>query len=233
MLFDMGNREALLEGAKRCLLEKGYAKTTARDIADAAGVSLAAIGYHYGSKESLLEQAFMVAMEEWFADDEAEPEPGAERPEQTEPTERPRGEERAAPGEPGDQGRVGPLGTVPGRPSGSVEEFRAFFESVIATFPHQRPLLRLNLEMGLEGMNHPDLGAFMSSAMQLGREAFAISPGGLDPKRDGELAQQVGAFYSVLMTGIIAQYLMDRERFPTASDLAEGLRYIAERALKA
>ncbi len=68
----MGNREALLEGAKRCLIEKGYARTTARDIADAAGVSLAAIGYHYGSKESLLEQAFMAAMEEWFEDDEGD-----------------------------------------------------------------------------------------------------------------------------------------------------------------
>ena len=29
----MGNREDLLEGAKRCLLEKGYRATTARDIA--------------------------------------------------------------------------------------------------------------------------------------------------------------------------------------------------------
>ena len=73
MLFDMGNREALLDGAKRCLIEKGYSKTTARDIAEAAGVSLAAIGYHFGSKESLLEQAFMAAMEDWFDDDE----PGA------------------------------------------------------------------------------------------------------------------------------------------------------------
>ncbi len=35
--------------------DKGYARTTARDIATAAGVSLAAIGYHFGSKEELLE----------------------------------------------------------------------------------------------------------------------------------------------------------------------------------
>ncbi|MGH4006514.1 MAG: TetR family transcriptional regulator, partial [Pseudonocardiaceae bacterium] len=44
----MGNREDLLAGAKRCLYEKGYGRTTARDIAAAAGgVSLAAIGYHF------------------------------------------------------------------------------------------------------------------------------------------------------------------------------------------
>jgi AcrR family transcriptional regulator len=32
----MGNREALLEGARECLSERGYARTTARDIAAAA-----------------------------------------------------------------------------------------------------------------------------------------------------------------------------------------------------
>ena len=61
----MGNREDLLAGAKRCLYEKGYARTTARDIAGAAGVSLAAIGYHYGTKEALLNTALLQALEEW------------------------------------------------------------------------------------------------------------------------------------------------------------------------
>jgi AcrR family transcriptional regulator len=61
----MGNREDLLAGAKRCLLEKGYARTTARDIANASGVSLAAIGYHFGSKDTLLNQAMFEAMGEW------------------------------------------------------------------------------------------------------------------------------------------------------------------------
>src|SRR6266851_7134015 len=61
----MGNREDLLAGAKRCLLEKGYARTTARDIATASGVSLAAIGYHFGSKDVLLNQAMFEAIGEW------------------------------------------------------------------------------------------------------------------------------------------------------------------------
>ena len=61
----MGNREDLLAGAKRCLYEKGYAKTTARDIATASGVSLAAIGYHFGTKEALLGVALEQAIEEW------------------------------------------------------------------------------------------------------------------------------------------------------------------------
>ena len=61
----MGNREALLEGAKQCLYEKGYGRRTARDIAAASGVSLAAIGYHFGSKEALLNAALMQATMEW------------------------------------------------------------------------------------------------------------------------------------------------------------------------
>ncbi|MEV7419045.1 TetR/AcrR family transcriptional regulator [Streptomyces sp. NPDC089919] len=61
----MGHREDLLEGAKQCLVEKGFVRTTARDIVNASGANLASIGYHYGSKDALLTQAFIALMEEW------------------------------------------------------------------------------------------------------------------------------------------------------------------------
>jgi AcrR family transcriptional regulator len=61
----MGQREDLLAGAKQCLREKGYARTTARDITAASGASLAAIGYHFGSKEALLNAALIQANGEW------------------------------------------------------------------------------------------------------------------------------------------------------------------------
>jgi AcrR family transcriptional regulator len=61
----MGHREDLLDGAKRCLYEKGYARTTARDIVAASGTNLASIGYHYGSKENLLNAALMSATEDF------------------------------------------------------------------------------------------------------------------------------------------------------------------------
>ncbi|MET7392949.1 TetR/AcrR family transcriptional regulator [Dactylosporangium sp. NPDC005572] len=61
----MGNREKLLDGALQCLFEKGYAETTARDIATTAGVSLAAIGYHFGTTEALLNTVLYQAMERW------------------------------------------------------------------------------------------------------------------------------------------------------------------------
>ncbi|MEU0008535.1 TetR/AcrR family transcriptional regulator [Streptomyces sp. NPDC006314] len=59
----MGHREDLLEGAKRCLLEKGFARTTARDIVKESGTNLASIGYHYGSKDALLAQAYVSLVE--------------------------------------------------------------------------------------------------------------------------------------------------------------------------
>ncbi|TDC80277.1 TetR/AcrR family transcriptional regulator [Streptomyces hainanensis] len=61
----MGHREDLLVGAKRCLYQKGYARTTARDIVEASGANLASIGYHYGTKEALLNAAIMEALDEW------------------------------------------------------------------------------------------------------------------------------------------------------------------------
>ncbi|MFF9621217.1 TetR/AcrR family transcriptional regulator [Streptomyces griseosporeus] len=59
----MGHREDLLEGAKRCLLAKGFARTTARDIVKESGTNLASIGYHYGSKDALLAQAYVELVE--------------------------------------------------------------------------------------------------------------------------------------------------------------------------
>ena len=53
----MGHREMLLAAARRCLVERGYARTTARDLVAASGTNLASIGYHFGSKEALLAQA--------------------------------------------------------------------------------------------------------------------------------------------------------------------------------
>jgi AcrR family transcriptional regulator len=61
----VSHREDLLDGAVRCLREKGYARTTARDIVKASGTNLASIGYHYGSTEALLNAAVVRAMDDF------------------------------------------------------------------------------------------------------------------------------------------------------------------------
>ncbi|MEJ3652574.1 TetR/AcrR family transcriptional regulator [Actinomycetes bacterium KLBMP 9759] len=61
----MGHREDLLAGARRCLEARGYARTTARDLVAESGTNLASIGYHFGSKEALLNEAVADMFEDW------------------------------------------------------------------------------------------------------------------------------------------------------------------------
>ena len=63
---DNGHRERLLEAAIVCLQEKGYARTTARDLVAASGTNLASIGYYFGSKERLLDIAVGEAFQRWL-----------------------------------------------------------------------------------------------------------------------------------------------------------------------
>ncbi|HMD56575.1 MAG TPA: TetR/AcrR family transcriptional regulator [Solirubrobacteraceae bacterium] len=51
------NREQILEGTIACIQTRGVAATTTRDIAAAAGASLASIPYHFGSKDALMDEA--------------------------------------------------------------------------------------------------------------------------------------------------------------------------------
>ncbi len=46
-------REGILDAAMRGFADKGYAATSIREIAAAAGTNVASIGYHFGSKEGL------------------------------------------------------------------------------------------------------------------------------------------------------------------------------------
>lgn len=63
----MGQREHLLEGARTCLVERGFAHTTARDIvaATSGAANLASIGYHFGSKDALMNAAVIQLIDEW------------------------------------------------------------------------------------------------------------------------------------------------------------------------
>lgn len=61
----MGHKEDLLAAARRCLVTKGYARTTARDLVAESDTNLASIGYHFGSKDALLAEALGDAFVEY------------------------------------------------------------------------------------------------------------------------------------------------------------------------
>jgi AcrR family transcriptional regulator len=52
-------------GARQCIDQAGLARTTARDVATTSGVSLAAIGYHFGTTEALLREAVFAGLSDW------------------------------------------------------------------------------------------------------------------------------------------------------------------------
>jgi AcrR family transcriptional regulator len=60
-----GNREKLLQAAIACLRDRGYAETTARDLVAVSGANLASIGYHFGGKEALLNEAVAETTRAW------------------------------------------------------------------------------------------------------------------------------------------------------------------------
>ena len=53
-MVDQTTRKRILEATERIFAEKGYAAMTLREVTEAAGVNLAAVNYHFGSKEGLL-----------------------------------------------------------------------------------------------------------------------------------------------------------------------------------
>lgn len=183
----MGNREDLLEGAKQCLKTKGYARTTVRDIATAAGVSMAAIGYHYGSKEALMNAALGALTREW-------------------------GEEL---------GRA--LATAIPADAGPVERFQGVWEGVIESFAGSRPLWSATFEV-LGQLDQP-IREQLAAGLKEARPGLAEIFGGLD--QEDKEAVVVGSFYQSLLTGVMAQYLIDPDNAPTGADLARALRLIA------
>ena len=51
-------RERILDSAERLFMVHGYEGTSMRQITGEAGVNLAAVNYHFGSKESLMQEVF-------------------------------------------------------------------------------------------------------------------------------------------------------------------------------
>jgi AcrR family transcriptional regulator len=183
----VGNREKLLDGALACLYEKGYAHTTARDIVAAAGVSLAAIGYHFGTTEALLSAALVQAMQRWG--EELERVLVDERDRELTPERR----------------RV------------------AIWRRIIASVRSNRPLWGVQFELVNEIQRRPDLAERFAGAQTAGREGLAELFEGIDPAADPERAHRVGAVYQALLTGVVAQHLVDPAHALRAEDLADAV----------
>ncbi|MFJ8580926.1 TetR/AcrR family transcriptional regulator [Micromonospora sp. NPDC093277] len=225
----MGHREQLLAGAKRCLYERGYARTTARDIVTASGTNLASIGYHFGSKEALLTAAMIEAMDEWGDELEQAIAVAADAT----PLER--------------------LTAIWTGVSESVTRHRQLWAAsvdLLAQVDH-RPELRERLAAAmaagraafttvvLDGPGNGDTGDTAN-----GNDRANPNTNGRDPAdgtgsgaggraRDmaaGGPGSEVGDLVMTVIIGLTVQWLLDPERAPAATQLVQALRTLAATA---
>jgi AcrR family transcriptional regulator len=187
----MGHREQLLEGAKRCLLEKGFARTTARDIVAASNTNLGSIGYHFGTKDALMNAALVQATEEW----------GNEL-----------GQALAA--------NVNPDDTP-------LERFESVWTRVISMFEEQRQLWVAQFEIFSHLQHTPEMRPYFSAAQETARRSLATLLQLIDPHSDEKSVRSVGSFALAMLTGVIAQWLVDPDKAPNGADLATAIRAVA------
>ena len=195
----MGHREDLLAGAVRCLREKGYAHTTARDIVAASGTNLASIGYHYGSTKALLNAAVLAAMDEF-------------------------GEEMArAIGEPD----PGPSALEPGRlEQSALERFERFWTRVIDSFQASSQVWLATFDIFTVAQRDPEVRAAVAEGLEDGRKLWARLLYGVDDA-DEERMRAIGSLHQALVSGVLVQWLIDPARAPSAAELALGLQAVA------
>ncbi|MEJ8652993.1 TetR/AcrR family transcriptional regulator [Streptomyces sp. MS1.AVA.3] len=195
----MGHREDLLEGAKRCLLEKGYARTTARDIVAASGANLASIGYHYGSKDALMRQAIIASSEEWGASVAQVPAVG---------------------------GGAEARDTDP-RDADPLERFAAVWDAVLQRIATEREFIAAQVEvLGLLPRDTALREAIGEVLPEGGEGLVAVFEGVPDTEVDPEAARVVGSFYQALLTGLMVQSLLTPDAMPSGRDLATALRRV-------
>ena len=190
MLPVMGHREDLLAGAVRCLRDKGYAKTTARDIVAASGTNLASIGYHYGSVQALLNAAVIQAMDDF----------GAEMAQAMQGT-----------GEAG----LSTAGRLERSWTQLIDSFRTSREVWLATF-----------DIFAVAQRDPEVRAAVAEGLEDARIMWAQLIYGVDPA-DRDTARAVGSVHQALVSGFLAQWLIDPERAPAPAELVRGLRAIS------
>ena len=204
----MSHREDLLAGAVLCLREKGYARTTARDIVAASGTNLASIGYHYGSTEALLNAAVLRAMEDFGAEIARAMGSGDDTDDAD-----------ADDIDDADDGKAGD----------PLKRFERFWTYVIESFRVNTEVWMATFDVFSVAQRSPEVRTAIANGLEDGRLLWARFL--YEAEDDPATLRAVGSLYQALLSGVLVQWLVDPDRAPTAADLATALRSIATQSI--
>jgi AcrR family transcriptional regulator len=217
----VGHREDLLAGARRCLEKRGYARTTARDLVAESGTNLASIGYHFGSKEALLNEAIGESFQEWAGRvrelalsiepvSELASEPMSQRPRTArELASVPSTQRPAKPAERSEDERLSVLA--------------ASWEAMLTSFAEYRGLAVAFTEALAQAERQPALRAQLAAIYEQSRASVAEMISEAIGVPAGQ-ARALATFQIVICDGLLVQWLLDPDAAPSGSELTAALR---------
>jgi AcrR family transcriptional regulator len=236
----VGHREDLLAAARRCLETRGYARTTARDLVAESGTNLASIGYHFGSKEALLNQAMGESFLEWAERvrslalaiepsgdpvSELASEPMSQRPRTArELASVPSKQRPAKPAE--HRGMAAGGAGAAGKHSEDerLSMLAASWEAMLASFAEYRGLAVAFTEALAQAERQPALRAQLAAIYEQSRAAVAAMISEAMGLPDGAQARALATFQIVVCDGLLVQWLLDPDAAPSGAELTAALR---------
>lgn len=111
-----------------------------------------------------------------------------------------------------------------------LDRFETIWNQVIDSFDAHRQLWTATFDVIGQIQYVPQIRDHLAAGLAEARLGLARMFGGPDEPADDTVAWQTGSFYQALLTGVMAQHLIDPARAPTGHDLAEALAMITDRA---
>jgi hypothetical protein len=111
-----------------------------------------------------------------------------------------------------------------------AERFTEIWSLTIESIASEREIWSASIDVAAQSDHIPELKALLANGPQSARTGNVALFEGVDEDTvDEHEARAMGGFYQALISGVLIQWLVDPTRAPTAEDLTEALRSIAQR----
>ncbi len=114
----------------------------------------------------------------------------------------------------------------------TLERFERFWTRVIDSFQASSQMWRATFDIFTVAQRDPDVRAAVADGLEDGRKLWARMLYGVDAA-DEQRTRAIGSLHQALVSGVLAQWLIDPERAPLPAELAMGMRAIADQVTAA